>query len=587
MPKEFLSVIAHLFRPQRYRILILVLLVGFMGLIPAIDSYLIKSLLDFIEHNNPQSNNKFLSQMLVWSVGYAFWWESINWLWRLYDYFYLTTMPKLKARTVDEYYKYVQHHSHRFFQKNLSGFTANRIVDASRSIEMLFNIANEKLFRKVFTLGGAIFTLYLVNPIFASVFIIWLTVFFAISGMCAKSVRNLSTTWARNRSLIAGKVVDAISNISSIRMYNNFDYEEKYLKKSLSEVVASEKLMNWYMFKLRYVLGLSCSIMIFVMLYYLSDLRATGDITIGDFALVITLCIAVADDIWDFIQELGDFFQEVGAFSQSLELLTPHTIIDAEDSSQLVIKKGKIEFLDVTFNYKHNKNIFEKKNIVIKPAQKVGLVGFSGSGKTTFINLITRMFDIHDGAIKIDGQDISRVTQSSLRQNICVIPQEPILFNRSILENIKYGKLDATIEEVEAAARKAYIHDDILKLQFGYDTLCGEKGSNLSGGQRQRIAIARAILKDAPIVILDEATSALDTVTEKLIQESLDFLMQNKTVLVIAHRLSTLKNMDRILVFNKGAIIEDGTHEELHKEGKIYKQLWQSQVAGFINENAK
>lgn len=324
--------------------------------------------------------------------------------------------------------------------------------------------------------------------------------------------------------------------------------------------------------------------MIFVMIYYLSQLREKHLITIGDFALVITLCLAVADDIWDFSQDLGDLFEEIGAFSQSLDLLGPHSIVDMPGSRELLVTKGKIEFLDVTFNYKHNANIFEKKSIIIKPKQKVGLVGFSGSGKTTFINLITRMYDIHSGKIKIDDQDISSISQKSLRENICMIPQEPVLFNRSIIENIRYGKQNATEEEVYEAARKAYIHEDIIKMSEQYNTICGEKGSALSGGQRQRIAIARAILKDCPIVILDEATSALDTVTEKFIQESLEFLMKNKTVLVIAHRLSTLKNMDRILVFNQGTIVEDGTHAELHKNGKIYKTLWKSQVDSFIKD---
>jgi ABC-type multidrug transport system fused ATPase/permease subunit len=216
--------------------------------------------------------------------------------------------------------------------------------------------------------------------------------------------------------------------------------------------------------------------------------------------------------------------------------------------------------------------------------QKVGLAGFSGSGKTTFTNLITRLFDIEEGRILIDGQDIKLITQDSLRRNISIIPQEPILFHRSIIENIKYGTESATYEEVVAAAKSAYIHDFINKLPDGYNTLCGERGNNLSGGQRQRIIIARAILKNAPILILDEATSALDNLTENLIQRSLKTLMKGKTVLVIAHRLSTLLNMDRILVFDNGHIVEDGIHNELKTNGKLYQQLWNAQKGGSIAE---
>jgi ATP-binding cassette subfamily B protein len=195
------------------------------------------------------------------------------------------------------------------------------------------------------------------------------------------------------------------------------------------------------------------------------------------------------------------------------------------------------------------------------------------------------MFDVTSGSILIDGQDISKVTQSSLRDNISVIPQEPILFNRSILENIRYGKINATDDEVFEAAKKACIHDDIMNMQDKYETICGDKGSSLSGGQRQRVAIARAILKDSPILILDEATSALDTITEMILHDSLEFLMKDKTVLVIAHRLSTLKNMDRIIVFDNGKIVEDGTHDNLYNQGKLYRKFWDSQIGGFIMDN--
>jgi ATP-binding cassette subfamily B protein len=219
---------------------------------------------------------------------------------------------------------------------------------------------------------------------------------------------------------------------------------------------------------------------------------------------------------------------------------------------------------------------------VIQPGQKVGLVGYSGSGKSTFVNLILRLFDVTAGRIMIDGQDIRDVTQDSLHHCIAMIPQEPSLFHRSIMNNIKYGCINATFDDVIAAAKKAHAHDFIIELSQGYDMLVGERGIKLSGGQRQRIVIARAILKDAPILILDEATSQLDSVTENQIQESLWDLMQNKTTLVIAHRLSTLLHMDRILVFDQGTIVEDGTHEGLLAKNGLYKQLWEAQIGGFL-----
>jgi ATP-binding cassette subfamily B protein len=222
--------------------------------------------------------------------------------------------------------------------------------------------------------------------------------------------------------------------------------------------------------------------------------------------------------------------------------------------------------------------------VTIEPGQQVGLVGFSGSGKSTFVNLILRLFEPQDGVIAIDGQDILAVTQDSLRENISMIPQDPMLFHRSLMENIRYGRLEASDDEVIEAAKKAHAHEFILQTEQGYASLVGERGVKLSGGQRQRIAIARAILKDAPILILDEATSALDSVTERKIQQGLDYLMQHKTVVVVAHRLSTISHMDRILVFDEGTVIEDGSHADLLRRNGHYAHLWNMQAGGFLPE---
>ena len=260
--------------------------------------------------------------------------------------------------------------------------------------------------------------------------------------------------------------------------------------------------------------------------------------------------------------------------------MLPLEILDKPDAVILKCNRGQITFNNVKFHYKGTEPLFQNKSIEIKAGQKVGLVGYSGGGKSTFVNLILRLYDITDGAILIDGQDIRDVTQDSLRSSIALIPQDPSLFYRSLMDNIRYGRIDATDEEVISAAKKAHAHEFITKLSKIYDSLVGERGAQLSGGQRQRIAIARAILKNAPILILDEASSQLDSPTESLIQESLWDLSQNKTTLVIAHRLSTLLNMDRILVFDQGVIVEDGTHTELLSLNGLYRKLWDSQVGG-------
>ena len=246
------------------------------------------------------------------------------------------------------------------------------------------------------------------------------------------------------------------------------------------------------------------------------------------------------------------------------------------------IERGRIEFRDVSFAYAAEQPIFQHLNVTIPAGQRVGLVGFSGSGKSSFVSLILRLYDPQSGRILIDGQDIRAMTQDSLHSQLSLIPQDPNLFHRSLLENIRYGRLEATDEEVVDAARKAHAHEFIMKIKEQYASLVGERGVKLSGGQRQRIAIARVVVKNAPILILDEATSSLDSITEQAIQETLNDVMQDKTVIVVAHRLSTIAHLDRILVFDQGRIVEDGTHEELLAQGGGYHQLWSRQAGGFV-----
>jgi len=572
----------YFLKASKFKIIALTILCIIMGMIPAIDSILLQKIINLIESFANENVTELPSSMLYWGILYALWWESINIAWRAYDYLYLKTMPFIKAQILDEVYNYTQYHSHKFFQENLAGHITNRITETSRSFEMFISMIGEKIIRKIAVVIFALTAMYSVHYVFATIFLIWVCVFVGISVLCSSKINRYSMNYARNKSIVAGNIVDSIANISAVRLFTSHKYERQHLDVHIDNAVASEQNMQFFMFKLRYVLGLCCSIMIFVMIYYLSLLRSQSTITIGDCVLILTLSISVSSEIWDLTQEVGDMFEEIGSFNQGMSLMAPYIITDIENAEILKVTEGSITFNNVTFNYYRNGNLFKNKSVIIPSKQKVGLVGFSGSGKSSFVNLITRLHDIETGEILIDGQNIRNVTQDSLRENISVIPQEPILFHRSILDNILYGKKDSTNEEVIEAAKAAHIHEFINNLADGYDTLCGERGNNLSGGQRQRIIIARAILKNAPILILDEATSSLDSETENLIQESLHYLMQNKTVLVIAHRLSTLLNMDRILVFDKGAIVEDGQHDELLKNSKLYKKLWKSQVKGLI-----
>jgi ATP-binding cassette subfamily B protein len=334
------------------------------------------------------------------------------------------------------------------------------------------------------------------------------------------------------------------------------------------------------------VQGALIAAMIGFMGYFLVHLYLLGSLTVGDFALILGLSMEVGHITWFTMSQVDEFNMCVGKCNQSLaSLIVKSSVQDKEEASILSVDKGEINFVDVKFHYKGTDPLFDNKSVKIEGGQKVGLVGYSGGGKTSFVNLILRLYNVTDGKILIDSQDIREVTQSSLHANIAMIPQDPSLFHRSLMDNIRYGRADASDAEVIEAAKKAHAHEFIDKLPLGYESLVGERGVKLSGGQRQRIAIARAILKNAPILILDEATSQLDSVTEKLIQDSLWTLMQGKTTIVIAHRLSTLLQMDRILVFDQGKIVEEGAHRELITRSGLYKTLWDAQSGGFLPDS--
>lgn len=580
LPNTTIRLMLYLLAPQKWKLSFFVLLCFTMGLVPSVDSVFFKWIIDEIE--SIEDVSQVINILWPWVIFYFIWWEGVNWAWRLYDYTFLKSVPFVKVGAIDQFYNYIQHHSSEFFKEHLVGYIANRISEASEALYECFYNLTEKLAMKVSIIGTSIIAVYFVHVKIGLVMLIWVSIFAALSIFFASHATKLSASFANNRGLISGKIVDAISNIGSVRMFSSYDHERAYLQNYLDKTVESHQALEWYMLKVRYVQGFSCSILIGTVIYNLISLRAEGVISIGDIVQVMTLLIVIAENIWDLMEEIGEFFEKLGSFNQSLKMISPYIIKDKENASRLKVTDASISFHNVSFNYESDPNLFTDKNLKIDGGSKVGLVGFTGSGKSTLVSLICRLNDVTSGSIKIDGQDVRDVTLKSLRDNISLIPQEPTLFQRSIMDNIKYGSKNATKEMVYEAAKKAHVHDEILALPKGYNTICSERGAGLSGGQRQRIIIARAILKDADILILDEATSALDNITEKLIKKSLDYLMKGRTVIVVAHRLSTLLDMDRILVFEKGKIVEEGTHNSLLRAKGLYKKLWDSQVQGFI-----
>ncbi|MDJ0778153.1 MAG: ABC transporter ATP-binding protein [Gammaproteobacteria bacterium] len=495
------------------------------------------------------------------------------------------TGPKLRREIRRTLFSYIQHHSHNYFISHFAGSLAARIAEvAMSSMLALWTVAFD-FYPLIIKSAVALILLSAASGELALALSLWLGVYIYVSYLLARRCRVYAQDFAEARSLVTGKVVDSVTNLMNAKMFARRQFEEEYLTDYLDHEVDQALRTYWYMEKLRWFQYGAAMVLMVSMVGYALRIWAGGGLTVGEFTMVAGLAIMLIEAARGLSRTFLDFFEHVGNIGDGVSVFVqPHEIVDRPDAAELEVSHGGIEFADVVFAYREGLPVFEHLSVAIEPRQHVGLVGFSGSGKSTFANLILRLFECNSGSIAIDGQDILDVTQDSLRRNISMIPQDPQLFHRSLMENIRYGRLDASDDEVVDAARKAHAHDFILQTEQGYESLVGERGVKLSGGQRQRIAIARAILKDAPILILDEATSSLDSVTEKEIQQGLVHLMQGRTVVVVAHRLSTIAHMDRILVFDQGRIVEDGSHEALLGRDGHYARLWNMQAGGFLPE---
>lgn len=420
--------------------------------------------------------------------------------------------------------------------------------------------------------------------------LIWFAAYVAIQFHFVPKLKAISEQQADARSTMTGRVVDSYTNINTVKLFSHSKRETQYAEEGMEEFLGTVHK------QMRLATGINISVEIINYLLVFSIAAVSimlwldDALSVGAIAIAISLALRVNGMSHWIMWEISSLFENLGTVTDGINTLSkPIEITDKENASELNVSNGGIRFNNVNFNYGENKSVINGLNLEIKPGEKIGLVGRSGAGKSTLVNLLLRFHDVESGAISIDGQDIRDVTQDSLRSKIGMVSQDTSLLHRSIRENIKYGRPDATDEELFAATKQAQAHEFIETLtdsfgSKGYDAQVGERGVKLSGGQRQRIAISRVLLKDAPLLILDEATSALDSEVEAAIQDSLDELMEGKTVIAIAHRLSTIAAMDRLLVMDKGQVVEQGTHQELVALGGIYAQLWNHQTGGFISE---
>lgn len=475
-------------------------------------------------------------------------------------------------------------HSHGYFSNRFAGSISNKVHHAS---EGTFRLLDQTLwghYGAVLSLIASGVLIFQTSFWVGAVYVVLITILIPTNYYLAKHRKPFVVKFAMQKTVLRGRAVDLITNVSAVRQFARRTMEYDNISSAVDAYRLADlkqwRLSEWAVAFNNVVIVTAITLMLGLM-YKLWLIQLVSS---GDLVLVLTLLLSLSGTLVFISNAMNHFIRVYGDVEEGLnEILLPYEIIDQLEARTLNVKKGEINWKDVTFKYEEN-TVFDNFNLVIKPGERIGLVGSSGAGKTTFVSLLLRQHELHDGAIVIDGQNIADVTQDSLRESIAVVPQEPMLFHRSIRENIIYGKPNATEKEVIAVAKKAQAHAFIVTLPQGYDTLVGERGVKLSGGQKQRIAIARAMLKNAPILVLDEATSALDSESEVAIQKALHELMVGKTVIAIAHRLSTLREMDRIIVLENGKIIEDGSHDTLTKAHGLYARLWEHQAGGFLQE---
>jgi ATP-binding cassette subfamily B protein len=585
-PKRLSRFFLHFASKHKYKFISLFLTATVWSITTAIFPFLIKIIVDSIVSfkGNPQDIYTVVGTP---AVIYVVMRVLLSIFMRIENVIEVYTLPRIKAEIRSNMFESLSRHSFGFFQENMSGNISNKILNMANSFERIYTAIHDGLFPCIMTFIVSAILMWSAVPQFSIFFIVWFFLALTVTSYLSTRSITLSNERAEAESAIAGNTVDVFRNIVTVLTFFNIKRETKYLDKVQEGEIKAAKKLEWELIKIHIFRSASTTLMLVCMLVVLIEGWKNGWVTIGDFTFVSSTAFSMAHLTWYASKEFVTLYKEWGISRQAFSLLkTPYENTDLPGAKSLEISSGVIKFNNVTFKYPEGNDVFDKQSITINSGEKVGLVGFSGSGKTTFVKLIMRFFNPQKGHISIDDQDIRRTNKKSIRTNIAMIPQSPGLFNRSIAENILYGNPNASYEDMKEAAKKAHCEEFISELENGYETVVGEQGEKLSGGQRQRIAIARATIKDAPILILDEATSALDSATEQKIQQSVDSLMKDKTTIVIAHRLSTLMHLDRILVFDKGKIIEDGSHTELINKDGHYAMLWTMQTNGFILEES-
>lgn len=492
--------------------------------------------------------------------------------------------PRVVTDLVNTCFDYLHHHSYAFFVNRFVGSLVRRVSRFADGFEVIADKILLDLFPMTLRAMITVAVLWYWHGALGAVLLLWLVVFVAANYIFATYKFKYDAAVAEADTETTARLADTITNNANVKIFTAFGDEMRGFR------ALTERLRGAWVFALRLsavVEGAQAALMItleFVVMYIAVRLWSRGLLTLGDFALIQGYLLALFRRLWDFWRVIRDIYKRLADAEEMTQILNmPHDVRDIPAARELDVPRGEIAFRDVRFSYTRTRDVIRGFDALIAPGEKVGFVGPSGAGKSTLVSLMFRFFDVESGGIFIDEQNIATVTQDSLRHHMALVPQDPVLFHRTLRENIRYGRRSATDEEVAEAAEQAHCDEFITRLPQGYDTLVGERGIKLSGGERQRVAIARAILKNAPILVLDEATSSLDSRSESLIQDALARLMRGKTTIVIAHRLSTIMKMDRIIVIREGRAEEAGRHADLIRaSGGLYRKLWELQAGGFI-----
>ncbi len=485
-------------------------------------------------------------------------------------------------------HRYMLGQSMGFYQDEYAGRVATKVMQTALGVrESVTKILDIAVYVIVYFVGSLVlvasFDLVLMLP-----FLAWLVIYVSTLAYFLPRMKEISKRQADARSLMTGRVVDSYTNIGTVKLFAHAGRETAYARESMDDFLQTVYPQMRLSTGLNSIIDTINNLLLFAVGFIAIAQWLDGSSTVAAVAVAAAVTTRLSGMSHWVMWELAGLFENIGMAIDGMNTLSkPRDVLNAPDARALTVSEGRVEFQNVTFEYDKHGRVITDMNLSIAPGEKIGLIGRSGAGKTTMMNVLLRLYEITGGKVLIDGQDVAKVTQESLRANIAVVTQDTSLLHRTVRENIAYGRLDATDAQIEAAARKANAHDFIMELQDnegrrGYDAQVGERGVKLSGGQRQRVAIARVFLKDAPILVLDEATSALDSEVEAVIQEQLFALMEGKTVLAIAHRLSTIADMDRLVVLDQGRIVEQGSHEELKESGGLYASLWARQSGGFI-----